>query len=141
MESAIASIAKDFSSIYKTDVYGTPIEELPLMSEVQSAEDVDIIIGFQANLQYWLRQWIIPHDVPLIACTIPASLPGYLPYYQSGEIKGIISGMRGAAEYEQLIGKPGYAMNSQDAVSLEFLLTIILMIIGSIGFYLRRSGG
>jgi hypothetical protein len=140
-ESAIASLAKDFSSVYKTDVYGTPIEEIPIMNEVQSAEDVDIIVGMEMNFQYWLRQWVMPYGVPVIACTIPMSLPGYLPYYFSGEIKGIISGMRGAAEYEQLIKKPGYAMASQDAVSLEFLLMAILMIIGTIGFQLRRSGG
>ena len=50
--------------------------------------------------------------------------------------------MKGAAEYEQLIGKPGTASVGMDAQSLTHLLIVIFVIVGNIQYFLsKRKGG
>lgn len=56
---------------------------------------------------------------------------------RSGQIKGILAGLRGAAEYEKLIGKPGYATRLMDAQSAGHLIIIVLVILGNISFILK----
>ena len=51
------------------------------------------------------------------------------PFYQSGQIKGIIGGLKGAAEYEKLVSHPGggtAGMRSQKVVHYMIILFIIL---------------
>lgn len=59
---------------------------------------------------------------------------------RSGQVKGIIPGLSGAAQYEKLIGSPGLGVKLMDAQSLGHLWIIILVILGNIGFRLKMRG-
>ena len=82
-----------------------------------------------------------------------------IPYVQSGQLMGILAGMPGAAEYEQLvyeyminekkinnkyinssvlIGK-GKAYARMSAQSVAHLLMVLLIIIGNIAYYYTRK--
>jgi hypothetical protein len=70
--------------------------------------------------------------------------PKYYPFLQTGQLSGLLSGMKGAAEYENLIYQKGYArslgkaetgMNSQ---SMIHLLIIVLIVLGNIGYFFSR---
>ena len=64
--------------------------------------------------------------------------PGLYPLLRSGQINGLIGGLRGAAEYETLMGQKGRAIAGMDAQSATHLAIIVLVTICNI-FYLGAA--
>jgi len=145
-ESAMASFASDIPGLVKTDYYGTPIEQIPVMSGLNDLNDVDLFLCLWSGTPGWgeyLRQWQTPYEIAVIGGTIGINGPGAQPYVSSGQLKGLVVGLRGGGEYEKLIGKPGEATAGLDAVSTTHLLIVAFIILGNVGYFAggRRVGG
>jgi hypothetical protein len=65
------------------------------------------------------------------------------PYYQSGQLAGLLSGLRCAAEYEVRSGHPGRAAAGMDAQSLGHVVIILAICLGNLAYFLnaRSKGG
>ena len=61
-----------------------------------------------------------------------------MPYVQSGQVKGILAGMPGAAEYESLIKRPGIGISGMDAQSIAHIVIVAFIVFGNIAFFLER---
>ena len=79
-----------------------------------------------------------------------------IPYVESGQIRGILAGMPGAAEYEQMVFNhlnsleknkymnsdievvPGKATSRMSAQSIAHVLMVVFIILGNISYYLLR---
>jgi hypothetical protein len=72
-------------------------------------------------------------------CTA-VSAPRFYPLLQTGQINGLLGGLRGAAEYEILLGKEGKALAGMDAQSAAHFLIIFLIVVCN-GVYLFTSQG
>jgi len=64
--------------------------------------------------------------------------PKVLSYVQAEQLEGLLGGMKGAAEYEQLIGHVAKASAGMDAQSLIHLLIIFFIIMGNLGYFMMR---
>jgi len=64
--------------------------------------------------------------------------PGLYPLLRSGQINGLIGGLRGAAEYETLIGQKGKAIAGMDAQSATHFAIIVLVIICNLFYFSMR---
>ena len=62
----------------------------------------------------------------------------YYPYYQSGQIFGIIGGMKGAAEYEYLCKNPGTATEAMRVQVFAHAVIILFIIIGNLAYFLSK---
>jgi hypothetical protein len=67
------------------------------------------------------------------------------PYVETGQVTGLLAGMKGASEYEIMVQKKGYstgisrASQGMDAQSLGHLIIMLFIVLGNIGyFYMRR---
>ncbi len=66
------------------------------------------------------------------------------PYVETGQVIGLLAGMKGAAEYEILVQSNGYsekkrtAVQGMDAQSLGHLFIMIFIIIGNVGYFFSR---
>ena len=69
---------------------------------------------------------------------IEGNSPGYLGLLG---IFGLIGGLKGAAEYERLIGKKGVANRAMGSVSVAHVFIILFIIIGNIAFFAAKRGG
>jgi len=124
------------------DHYGTPLSELPLMSEFTSLKQAEICIIFCTGTpgeNEYIKHVTGPNNIPLIESCISVSVPGVMPMLQSGQITALVAGMKGAAEYEVLVEVPGPAMAGMDAQSFSHALVIVLMVLGNIGYYATRK--
>ena len=65
--------------------------------------------------------------------------PGLYPLLRSGQINGLIGGLRGAAEYEILIDQKGKAVAGMDAQSATHLAIIVLVIMCNLFYFSSRS--
>jgi len=134
---------------FATDVWGQaprdyledrPLLEYPMMENIRTAEDVDLVVGILATgWEEWLRQWNTPYGVPFIFGIFGVGAPMMAPYIESGQVSAFLPGMTASAEYEILIDEPRLAAAASDALSMSHLLIILLVLIGNVAFF--ASGG
>jgi hypothetical protein len=74
------------------------------------------------------------------ACTA-VSGPDYVPYYNAGQLLGLAAGMKGAAEYEKLVGRPGDATTGMAAQSASHALLIAFIVFGNVTYFRARRRG
>lgn len=144
-ETAMGAFATSFQNTVPKDyVEGKSLDSFPIMADVKSAEDIDLIISFETGTPgtpEWLRQWNTPYGVPQITGCIGVSVPGMIPYINSGQLSALLPGLTVSAEYEVLLNKPGLAVAGVDAVSTSHLLVIMLVTVGNIAYFLTKEEG
>jgi len=139
-ETGVAQLAKDIRSVFKTDYIGTPIDDLSIMNNINSAEDIEMVVSVDAGDTgvHYVRHWHSTYDVPIgdIATGVLGSTQ--TPFWKSGDFFGLIISVRGAAELEKLVQVPGDATTVMDTISVSHLLMVIAVILANIGFYMIR---
>jgi hypothetical protein len=131
-------------SIFPTDNSGTPLDSLPIMNDVDNYGDIDFLfcVADNATADYWISIVNAQYGVPMTCGATAVMAPKYYSYVGSRQIQGLLGGMKGAAEYEQLVGHPARAFRGMDIQSLVHLLIIALVILGNLGYFLgsKRRG-
>lgn len=138
-EPGLAALAEDMW-VVRTDFYGTPLEEIPLMENFHHITDWDMIIDCSdGGTQFYrvMRIWAGAHNVQIYMVLSGATLPMVTAYYPD-MIPGYLGGARGSAEYENLVMAPGRATVSMDSVSMIHIVILFFIILGNIGEYGKR---
>ena len=155
----IKNIAEDFRGVYKQDYNGTPIEEISIMNDIYSVTDFNFVFDFSAGVPgnaEWVQYACDPKDVPLSSGCTSIMVTDAIPYVESGQLKGIIAGMPGAAEYEKMVYDflndknnglnindvtiiPGKVLQYLSAQSVAHLLMVLFIILGNISYYYSRK--
>lgn len=140
------------TKVFPVDYYGNRTESLPIMQQLRNYDDVGILVTCAASAvpRSWINYAQVQFDVRL-GCGITAvSAADFYPYLNSGQFTGMLAGMRGAAEYEELVEarmielgkdwglrrKGTEAMSSQTAAHMAIMLFII---VGNVAFIATRK--
>ncbi len=128
------------ASIYPTDQNGTPLSQLPLMQHVKNYGDISYIfvVADNAILDYWISIVNAQYQIPIGAGTTAVMAPKYYSYVQSGQMTGLLGGMKGAAEYELLVHAKGKAVLGMNSQSMVHLLIIAFVILGNVALFTSR---
>ncbi|MGQ9663850.1 MAG: hypothetical protein ACUVUH_00760 [bacterium] len=140
---ALMEMGEKISNVFPRDYYNNYTDSLPLMQKIRNYRDISIaiIIAAADYPQEWLMYAQARYGLEIGTGLTAVMAPKYYPFLQTGQLAGMMSGMKGAAEYENLLLKSGYTqatgkaetgMNSQ---ILIHLLIITLIIIGNIGYW------
>jgi len=140
--------AQDIWGTIKEDRNGTPVAKLPFMQKAHSYKDIGLIIDISAGslsgtptFRYYVQFLKGIYNVPVgCACTGVMAAETF-PYLDSKQIVGMLRGLAGAAEYEELVGFHGEGIRRMTAQSFAHLFVIALIILGNVGYFLgkRRS--
>ncbi len=145
-EASMAAFAADIHKTFAVDYRGNDIATLPMMENIKTIRDVGLIVEVFSStpgVQPWIRQVSDPYDVPMTSTCTANNIANLAPFVQSGQLIGLVPGLRGGAEYELLIKQPGFAVAGMDAQSMTILTILGLVVVGNV-IYLtgsRRSGG
>ena len=136
----LSGMGQSIKDIFPTDNSGTPLEELPLMQKTPNYDSVKFIfeVADNATADYWVSIVNAQFGVPMVCGTTAVSAPKYYAFVASGQFKGLLGGMKGAAEYEILVGHKHDAVTGMSAQSLVHLLIIFLVLLGNISFFMGR---
>jgi len=138
-ETAIAAYARDIKKAYPLDTKGNSTDQLPILKDVNGVADCALFIFLtDSAADAWVRQ-IAPYNVPIIGGLITVSAPQAEPFLASGQLTGMLAGLRSAAEYEILMGKPGPAAAGMDAQSTGHILLILFIIMGNISYLATKK--
>lgn len=138
-EVALAAFAKDVRSIVKTDYYGTSIDQIPMMKDINNIKDFKFVIGLATSGNEWyVRQFQSPYGVPLGELTLSGGIPNVIPFYLTKQVVGFVAGLKAGAEYELLTGRSGVGLRSTDAISVGNLYFGFIMVLANIVFFMTR---
>jgi hypothetical protein len=138
----LMALAKDIPKAIGDDFYGKPVTALPLMKGVKDIKSVGLVVevtGLSAMTETWIGLIQGPYQVPFGAAYTAVMAPGYYPFLDSGQMKGMLVGAKGAAEMEALVKRPGSATTIMNVQSWAHVLIIVLIILGNVGYLLGRS--
>jgi hypothetical protein len=137
-EPMTAAMASNFNSVYRTDAEGTPVEQIPLMMKINTVNDIEMVIHFNmgGDSDKYRKQWGVPFGIKVLQIVQGIHVPTQAMYLSAGQVQGYIGSIRGAAEYELLIGRPGEAIVSTDALSTSHLWIITVIILGNLSYFL-----
>lgn len=157
-EVIIRGIATDLRTVFTQDVNNILLEEIPMMKGVNRVSDFDFVFDLSAGVPgnaEWVQFACDEHKVPLSSGCTSIMVTDAIPYVESGQIKGILAGMPGAAEYEQMVFKylnenkdfiikdaiilPGKATSRMSAQSIAHVLMVVFIILGNISYYILRK--
>ena len=151
-EAVVKGIASNIPTLYTIDVKGTSIKDIPLMKDINNITDFDFVFSLSAGFPgttEWVQFACDPKNIPLATGLTSVMVTDIVPYVDSGQIKGILAGMPGAAEYESLVNdelkrlnkevKPGQATSMMAAQSIAHVIIVVLIIFGNITYYITRK--
>lgn len=140
---AIRSFGFDVPGTQPNDFHGNPVSSLPIMEGIKDLRDVALVLEFQSGnpgLTEFVQQVQGPLGIKLLSGSVTVSVPNAMPFIDSGQVLGLLQGLRGAAEYELLLGAPGEAAAKMDAQSLGHLVIIAFIAIGNFAYFVAKSG-
>ena len=141
-EAVVKGIVSNIRKLYSTDARGTLTDNIPMMEGVNQLVDFDFIFtasaGYPGTVE-WVQYGADPTGVPMSTGVTSIQVNEVMPYVQSGQVKGILAGMPGAAEYEKLVGVPGIGTSGMDAQSIAHLVIVLFIIFGNAAFFIERQ--
>ena len=151
-EAVIKGIASDIRTLYPVDLQGTSINDIPMMKDVVNIEDFDFVFSLSAGFpgsKEWVQYACDPKNIPLSTGCTSIQVTDIMPYVENDQIRGILAGMPGAAEYESLVEaelqkmeiavKPGEASGMMAAQSIAHVVIVLFIIFGNISYFITRK--
>jgi len=145
----ILAMGQNFRIPFPEDYYGTPLDSLPMMRNMTNFDNVKAIINISggSGTEYWINYANGRYNAKLAIGVTGVMTADYYPFLQSGQIFGLIGGMKGAAEYEYLAEKGGYisrekgqlwASKSMPIQTTTHIVIILFIVIGNVGYIMSK---
>ncbi|MEO0109051.1 MAG: hypothetical protein ABIK62_07795 [candidate division WOR-3 bacterium] len=147
VDAVILGMGENIKAVFPKDGNGRSLDSLPMMASVKKLADIGFIVSLSAGTpgyQDWLLYAQSRYRAKMAAGSTAVQAADAYPYLQTGQLTGLLAGMKGAAEYEFLVNRYGFssarmtAAPAMDPQSLAHIAIIVLVIIGNIGFLADR---
>ena len=144
----ILAMGTDFRVPFPTDYYGTPDDSIPMMRDIHNYRNVKAVVSLAGGnvADMWIQYGNAKYGVPVALGVTGVMASDYYPFLQSGQVFGLIPGMKGAAEYERLVERPGQGSRGIPYQVTTHLVILVFMVITNIAYVAqrrarRRAGG
>jgi hypothetical protein len=150
VDAVILGMGENIRNVFSKDYYGHPLDSLPMMRSVQRLRDIPIVMAISAGTpgySDWLLFAQARYGMRVGAGVTAVSAADAYPYLQTGQLIGLLAGMKGGAEYEVLVQKAGYskaympAVAAMDSQSLAHVVILLLVVIGNVAYFATRRKG
>jgi hypothetical protein len=146
-------MGESITGVFPTDRRGLPVAELPLMQKVHNYGDVDLVVSYATGVigEWWANLINAQFGTPVAVGCTAVSAPKYYAYLDSGQMIGLLGGLKGASEYERLllndypVHQAAYedplnfsAMRGMDVQTVIHLIIIAFIIIGNVAYFMSR---
>ena len=151
-QAVILSIGEDIRKTFPTDYQGTSIDDIPMMFNVKNYKDISLVVDISSTNtpNDWITYAYSRYKVPVAVGVTAVLAANYYPFIQTGQIIGLIGGVKGASEYEYLVNqkiqsnwgmKPKRipAMRNMSALTVAELLIVLFIILGNIGYFSQKG--
>lgn len=142
-EAVMVLMGQGIRNAFPTDIRGRETATLPIMNGVRDYTSFPLLVNISAGYpgtKEWVQQVNSRFHLPMVSGCTAVSAPEYYPYLQSGQLRGLLGGMAGAAEYETLRHEKGSATKGMDAQSLAHVFVAVCILMGNLVQWTKRGG-
>jgi len=132
-EAAEISFTENIRDIFTEDLFGTPLDELPIMENIHSAHDFDLVISMSP--EYDTRRYYVPYGIPLICWGTGTGLLPFVPPYYGYSVLGYCGGASQGGELELYSGFLGEGVKYNDAKNLAIIGLMVFIVVGNIAYF------
>jgi hypothetical protein len=152
LEMVINVIATDLRAQFKTDKQNNSLDSLPLTRDMRSVADAQLIAsvsGGTPGAKEWVQYAGRRLGIPVIGGATGVQSTQLYAYYPQ-QLAGLLPAIKGAAEYEKLLGDKYPRFSGEDKTDAirkmapqlwGHLLIIALIILGNVVFLIDRKRG
>jgi hypothetical protein len=140
-EAVMLSTAENIRGTFPQDFFGTPWEQIPMLERVRNLRDLEMIVSVSAGypgMKEWIQQVGTRYGVTIGGGVTAVTAPEMYPYIQSGQLVGLLAGMKGAGEYEQIVNRPGLGVAGMVAQSSVHLMVVAFIAFANIVYFLEK---
>jgi len=114
------------------------VSQIEMLKGVNSLRQYKLVIDVtpSGTVPIWISY--SPKEVNIIYCPTSVMAAEAYTYLDSGQIKGMVTGAKGAQEYEQLLGIVGLASRFTNAISFSHVLIITFILLGNVAMFMNR---
>ncbi|MBN1296774.1 hypothetical protein JXA80_08325 [bacterium] len=145
----ILGLGENIYDVFPRDFYGNELKSLPMMTKknIKSYRDMDMIGSLAANTLpiTYVAYAQARYGIRVTGGVTAVSVADFYPYLDSEQLTGMLEGMKGAAEYEQLLRQQfpeengrqlaSEGMSSQSSTHIAIILMIVL---GNVCYFMNR---
>lgn len=142
-EFVIQRMGGEFKSMFPTDYNGTPYDSLPIVRNVKNFSNIDYSFNLSAGYpgtKEWVLVGVDQFGFKLGAGNTAVQTTGMYPYVRSGQLIGILGGMSGAAEFEEITKYRGKGTKFMLSQSFAHVVVVVFIIIGNVAFIMFERG-
>ena len=141
-DQVILNMGENFRLPFPQDYYNNYLDDLPMMAGVSNYSSVNCIVNINATsgVDSWINYANGRYGADLALGVTAVIATDYYAFLQSGQIFGLMGGLKGAAEYEKLTGRKGIAARAMTSVSVAHVFIILFIIIGNVAFFASGRG-
>jgi hypothetical protein len=151
-EGVIKVIITNLRGLYTTDARGTNIDQIPMCRDIDNIQKMKLIVnvsGAYPGTKEWVQYAVSPHQgkLKMVGGSTGVQSPQMFPYIP-GQLAGMLTGIKGAAEYEQLVvskyrgeeaeAKYLQARRRMGPQAMGHVLMIGLIILGNVLYFTGR---
>ncbi len=143
---AVLRMGSDIGQAFPADYYKNRTSALELMKRIKNYNDIGLIISIAGSAapQSWITYVNTRFGVRVGAGSTAVSAPDFYPFLNTGQMTGMMAGLKGASEYEHLVhtrykttGEMA-AIRGMSSQSIAHLAILVLVVIGNIGYFVTR---
>ena len=137
---AMLQMGESIPRTFPRDYYGTPVGEIPLMQSIQNYDQIPAVLTLASTAvgEFWAIYAGTRYGVTIVAGLTAVYVADIQPFFQTGQIKGILGGLKGAAEYEKRIGRPGDGIDGMRSQKIVHYMIILFVALGNAAYLLTR---
>ena len=125
------------------DYNGKPVASEPVMAGIRSAHDIRLVIDISASDSYTyfikFMQGPYKENLKMAAALTSVMAPEAENFVSSRQLIGCLVGLKGAIEYEHLLGVSGTATAANASLSAAHVLIIFFIVLGNVAMLLERA--
>lgn len=141
----IVRLGTSMRAVFPTDRDNVPWSEISMLSDIGSLEEIDLVISLSAGdpgIIAWVMMAGDRYDVPIGGGCTAVSAPQLYTYLQTDQMVGLLGGLKGAADYETLVGlERGEAVRGMSPQSVAHIVIMFFIVIGNITYLVQKKKG
>ncbi len=122
------------------NIQGQPAQSDPILRALQVERPalVLVVAAQSEDVRRWLEQVQPLNQAPVIAVTSAAADPPLRPYWDSGQLRGLVSGFDGGIRYRQLLNRPLLPQEERllkwqlTGQGMGFIVLVIVVVLGNL---------
>jgi len=137
-ELVMINMGENIYSAFPKDFYGNATSDLPVLKGVQTLQDFDYVIDLASgsSIEAWIAFGKEKYGFDLGGGCTAVIGPDMYPFLHSKQLNGLMSGLKGAAEYETLINRKSSAVAGMSPQSVVHVLVVFFVLFGNTLYFM-----